>query len=257
MASKLGGAQPLGGSTEPRASLSGHWLETTPTAIGNSQSNPRRSNPPGGAARSRSALRLWGTRLGLVPHDASRSAAGFQLLTCSNDAEPRTPWLRSAPHVGGDRRTTGRLHAINCLADSASVVVASTFKGPVCARGGSNSVFSTRVRASAVVRYGGANTGHDDHGGAYRLIRCWNVREEGRCVLGRRRPTTFRKRCARAGHTDQADAAIRSTCTQPHSRRRGLAGVGACLHSQYAARVGHQAAPNSAITAFSLRMVLV
>lgn len=221
MASKLGGAAvPWRGSQDRRASRTYAALENGLYANGNSQSNPRRSNPPGRAARSRSALRLWGTRLGLVPHDASRSAGGLPLAMCSNDVEPRTPWLRSAPHVQGDRRTTGRCRAIMCdrmpqgfrwvnanvnLAVTAKPVEGSPIEGRAYKKttGGYFASIS-RVRTSAT-ECSASTDAHDDLVQSYcGCALSLDTQEEGRSISRRSQTHHGRGRRNGADHSNAA-----------------------------------------------------
>ncbi len=242
MASKLGGAEPVRGSSGPRASRAKATLENGLHVNGNSQSNRSRSNPTALSPRHPGAERGVGGVLGTPPTYAPLLRGGEPALaTRWNDVEPRTPWLRSAPHVGGDRRTTGRLHAINCLADSASVVVASTFKGPVCARGGSNSVFSTRVRASAAVRQD-STVAIDDLAGSHgRRTRRHDFRKEGRGILSGGGAESIRARPACVRYANPTDATISRATAIADRSHRGLAGISARSEGERKARIGHQA----------------
>lgn len=242
---------------EPRAVQLGHWLEATPTAVGIPQSNPRRSNPPGGAARFHSASRLWGTGLGPVPHDAPAGREGLPTLARSNVGEPQA-WL-DAPPVQGDCRTTGRMRAITCdrmphgvpkvnanvsLATTGLTVEGSPGEGLKSTPwGGAFSCgLPCRVRTSATERDVSSNTDDDlvrSNGRRTHRHAFW---EESRGILSRCGPKTIRTCRHGANHADPTNTTGRRIGAQPARSRRGLEGVGACAVGERAAGVSHQAA---------------
>lgn len=257
MASKFGGAQsPGGGSGTPRAVQLGHWLEATPTAVGIPQSNPRRSNPPGGAARSRSAPRLWGMALGAIPHDAlTTQRQGGQPASSarSNVGEAPAPWLRGAPRAGGDWRTrdmrrvtmsqgNNLVNGVVILADSETAVlrlfITSRVQGAF--RGKLHSV--SRVRASASVRHNSSIADDDLVGGYGRRARFHAFREEGGNVPRRGGPAIVCTRQPRCCDPNPRNGALARAAAVSHRSHRGLASVHTYASSKREARIGHQAA---------------
>lgn len=255
MASKLGGAEPVRGSSGPRASRAKATLENGLHVNGNSQSNPRRSNPPGGAARSRSALRLWGTRLGLVPHDAPDGRGMPPSLARWSDVEPRT-WLRSAPHVGGDRRTTGRLTAIRCdrmpqgvykvnvavtLATNTLAVKGSIPDGRIPPWGGQYSEL-LRVRAYTACRCVRTYTDDDTVPRDSRSAPNLNLREEGRRISQGSGADHGGRRVLSRHFAHQTVSALRGAGAVAHPSRRSISSGDARAAGKREATVGHQAA---------------
>lgn len=264
MASKLGGAQtPLWGSgRSPRASRTYAALESGLYANGNSQSNRSRSNPTALSPRHPGAERGVGGVLGTPPTYAPLLRGGEPALaTRWNDDEAPAPWLRSAPHVGGDRRTTGRLTAIRCdrmpqgvykvnvavtLATNTLAVKGSIPDGRIPPWGGQYSEL-LRVRAYTACRCVRTYTDDDTVPRDSRSAPNLNLREEGRRISQGSGADHGGRRVLSRHFAHQTVSALRGAGAVAHPSRRSISSGDARSAGEREAQVSHQAARPSKI----------
>lgn len=238
MASKLGGdLTPLGGSDRSQIAPCAYAApESSLHTDRNSQSNRSRSNPTAPSPRHPGAERGVGGVLGSPPTYAPLLRGGEPALaTRWNDVEAPAPWLRSAPHVGGDRRTTGRLTAI---ATNTLAVKGSTPEGRIPPWGGQYSEL-LRVRAYTACRCVRTYTDDDTVPRDSRSAPNLNLREEGRRISQGSGADHGGRRVLSRHFAHQTVSALRGAGAVAHPSRRGISSGDARPTGKREAQVGH------------------